>query len=120
MKIAGGYGNIVGSLMLVQWGISLVTRQVPEVQTEPFRIYFHLVAEFSTAISLIVAGIGLFKNCSWARTTYMVAAGMLLYSVIVSPGYFAQQGQWAMVALFALLLIFTLWTIMKVGRFKQA
>jgi hypothetical protein len=39
---------------------------------------------------------------------------MLLYSVIVSPGYFAQLGQWTMVAMFVVLLILALVSIVKV------
>jgi hypothetical protein len=30
---------------------------------------------------------------------------MLLYTAIVSPGYFAQKGEWAMVVMFAVILI---------------
>lgn len=119
MRLAGSYGIIVGILMLAQWAFALINGQVPEVQTEPYRISFHLAAECMTAIGLIVGGVGLFKNCSWAVMTYLVAAGMLCYSVVVSPGYFAQQGQWAMVIMFATLLILTLGSIVRVARSVQ-
>ncbi len=39
------------------------------------------------------------------RTASFVSLGMLFYTVIVSPGYFAQQGVWALVAMFAVLLV---------------
>jgi len=84
MKFPGWFGIIVGFSMLAQWSFSLATGQVPELQTEPFRIYFHLASEFVTAMGLLVSGIGLLMNKSWGKVGYPVATGMLLYS----PGIF--------------------------------
>ena len=93
---------------------------MPELQTAPFQIYFHLAAEFFTAAGLIASGIGLLKGAPWAPGIYLAAAGMLLYSVIASPGYFAQQGQWALVGMFVLLLIFALVSLVTVIRAQRA
>jgi hypothetical protein len=49
----------------------------------------------------------------------MVFAGMLIYSVIVSPGYFAQQGQWALVAMFAVLLVLAIVSVAVVVRLPK-
>jgi len=38
----------------------------------------------------------------------MLALGMLSYTIIVSPGYFAQDGEYVLVAMFAVLWILTL------------
>jgi hypothetical protein len=111
MKLPGWYGIAVGLLMLAQWAIFLATGNVPELQTEPLRIGFHLVGEFVTAIGLIVAGTALLRGLPWAASVYLLAAGMLLYTVIVSPGYFAQQGGWAMVGMFGALFVLTLASI---------
>jgi hypothetical protein len=119
MKFAGWYGIIVGLLMLAQWGFFLATGQAPELQSAPFQIYFHLAGEFVTAIGLVVAGIGLLTRRSWAVTLYLIMAGMLLYSVIVSPGYFAQQGQWLLVGMFAILLILALASIVRLVQTKR-
>ncbi len=116
MRFAGWYGIVVGLLMVVQWSFFLATGQVPELQTAPYRIYFHLAGEFATAIGLLVSGLGILARRSWAVPAYLVAAGMLLYSVIVSPGYFAQQQQWALVAMFAVLLVLALGSIAGVTR----
>lgn len=116
MQFTGWYGIIVGLLMIGQWGFFLATGQVPELQNEPFRIVFHLIGEFVTAAGLLVSGLALLKERQWASKAYFVAAGMLLYSVIVSPGYFAQQGQWALVGMFALLLVLALRSIISVMR----
>jgi len=61
MKFAGWYGIVVGFLMLAMWSFFLATGQVPELQTEPYRIAFHLAGEFITALVLIDGGFGLPK-----------------------------------------------------------
>ena len=116
MKFAGWYSIVVGALMIGQWSFSLASGQVPEVKTEPIRLAFHLAAELTTALGLIVGGAALLKRLSWAATAYLVASGMLLYSVIVSPGYFAQQGQWAFVGMFGVLLSLALAGLWAVAR----
>ena len=45
-----------------------------------------------------------------------VSAGMLLYTAIVSPGYFAQQGQWAFLIMFATVLALAAGAILAVAR----
>ena len=67
---AAYYGIIVGILMFAQWGFFLAAGQVPEVQTEPIRLAFHLAAEFFTAAGLIATGFGLLKKYSWAKTGF--------------------------------------------------
>ena len=98
----------IGTGMIGQWIFFLATGQVPELKTEPLRIRFHLAAEFSTAIALIAGSVGLLTGQTWARWFYLLAVGMLLYTVIVSPGYFAEKGQWAFVGMFAVLLLLAL------------
>jgi hypothetical protein len=104
MKFPAWYGIVVGILMIAQWTLSIISGSVPELQTEPWRIGFHLAAEFSTAIILIVGGIAVLRSVAWGRTALLIGLGMVIYSEIVSPGYFVQLGQWPMVGLFILLL----------------
>ena len=104
MTFAGWFGILVSIVIFGQWGFFLATGQVPELKTEPIRLSFHLAAEFGTAILLLISGIALLNQMPWARTLYLIAVGMLAYSVIVSPGYFAQEGQWPFVGLFIGLL----------------
>lgn len=104
-KFTGWYSIVVGLLMLAQWGFFLAAGLVPELQTEPIRIALHLVGEAVTALALIVSGIALLRRMSWGRAANLFALGMLVYTVIVSPGYFAQQGVWPIVAMFALFLV---------------
>ena len=93
MKFTAWYAILVGILMIVPWTFYLATGRVPEVQSEPIRLAFHLAGEFSTAICLIVAGWAVLRARLWSRPFILAALGMLVYTVIVGPGYFTQQGQ---------------------------
>ena len=112
MRFAGWFFTVVGFMIIAQWIFFLATGSVPELQTEPIAIGFHLAAEFLTALSLLVAGIGLLRKAANARNFGFFAAGMLAYTVIVSPGYFAQLGQWPLVGMFAVLLILDVFSVM--------
>lgn len=116
MTFAAWYGIVVGALMLAQWGFFLSTGDVPELKTEPARIGFHLAGEFTTAIGLIVGGAAMVGQRGWGSPLFLVAVGMVVYSEIVSPGYFAQKGQWAFVAMFAVLLVLAVVAIVFVAR----
>lgn len=108
MVFASLFALVVGAGIIAQWLFFLATDQVPELETEPLRIRFHLAAEFATAVALMVGGTALLTGQAWSRWFYPLSMGMLLYTVIVSPGYFAEKGQWAFVAMFAALLVLTL------------
>jgi hypothetical protein len=108
MIFAAIYALVVGLGMIGQWTFFLFTDQVPELKTEPYRIAFHLAAEFLTAVLLIVSGVGLLLDASWSRPLYLVSIGMLLYTSVVSPGYFAQKREWPLVAMFALIFMLAL------------
>ena len=87
------YALLVGIVMVAQWAVSYVRKQIPELETEPYRIWFHIAAEMVTVLCLIIAGIALLLEASWAVPLYLVAIGMLFYTTNVSPGYFAQKEQ---------------------------
>jgi hypothetical protein len=105
MLLPALFAILVGIGMLIQWTLSYVKGQIPELQTEPIRIKFHIAAEMITAASLLVAGIGLLLTSPWATSLYLIALGMLLYTSVVSPGYFAQQGQWGWLVMFGIIIL---------------
>ena len=107
MNFPALYAIVVGLLMFAQWAFFLITRQVPELKTERVRVLFHIAAEFLTAAVLIISGVGLLRQQSWAAVIYPVAMGMLIYTIIVSSGYFAQKRVWPIVGMFAVLLVLT-------------
>ena len=116
MKYAAWYGILVGFFMIAQWIFSISTGGVPEFETTPWAIGFHLAAEFSTALLLLVGGIAALKSKNWGQQVLLVGLGMVIYSEIVSPGYFAEQSQWAPVAMFAVLLFGAVVAVMSLLR----
>lgn len=116
MGLPAFYAIAVGFGMMAQWTLSYRTGQIPELQTEPIRIRFHVAGEMTTALALIAAGAGLLLQAGWAVPLFLVAMGMLFYTAIVSPGYFAQQGKWIWVGIFALLIalgLVCIWIILR-------
>ena len=95
----------VGIAMIGQWAMFLLSGSVPELRSEPVRIGFHLLAELLTAVVLIASGAGALGGKRWAKELLLVGLGMLVYTSIVSPGYFAQRGQMVFLAMFAAILL---------------
>jgi hypothetical protein len=58
---------------------------------------------------------GIIDRCRF-RYIKLILFGMVIYSEIVSPGYFAQQGQRAMVTMFGIILIGAVVAVFKVAR----
>jgi len=107
-EIVATYSLIVGVMMVAMWSVFAVMGQIPELDTSPKEIAFHLAAEFLTAFALIAGGLGLALRRSWGYAVNLVALGMLAYTVIVSPGYYAQTGDYAFVGMFAVLMALTM------------
>ena len=107
-RLTSLYSIVIGVLMVAMWSMFLLTGQVPELQTEPYRIIMHLAAEFSTAFVLLIGGYGVLTKKSWGVRFQQFSLGMLLYTLIVSPGYYLQLGELAMVGMFETMLFLTL------------
>lgn len=105
MRFASWYAILVGILLFIQWLFFLVTGQVPELETAPWEIGCHIAAELLMGAVLVAGGIAYLKSRRWGGKILLAALGMAIYSEINSPGYFAQQGQWTLVYMFALLLM---------------
>ena len=99
------FAFITGLGMIGQWTFSYQNKQIPELESEPIRIWFHIAAELVTALALIIGAVGLLVDPGWGRGVYLVALGMLLYTAIVSPGYFAQRGDLAWLDIFAAVIV---------------
>jgi len=116
VRFAAWSSIIVGAMMLLQWAFFLGTGSVPEVDSEPVALVFHLVAEGATSLVLLYAGLALLRSGRSGIAVGLVGNGMLLYTVIVSPGYFAQIGQWPLVGMFLLLALVAFVAIVKLAR----
>jgi len=112
MKFPAWYGISVGTLIILQWIFFLVTGSVTELQTAPWEIGHHMAAELLLALGLLTGGIATLRSIRWGKTILLVALGMAIYSELNSPGYFAQLGQWALVGMFAVLLLGAAWSVM--------
>lgn len=104
MKIPAWAGITIGCIMIVQWVYFLLSGAVPELQSTPLVASLHLAAEFATAFSLVISGLGVLKDRSWGPTGLLVASGMLAYSLVNSFSYYPQNHQWSIVSIFAVLL----------------
>jgi len=105
MTFAAIFALVVGFGMIVQWSMSYLAGQIPELHSEPIRIGFHLAAEMTTALCLVASALGLIFKQAWGTPLFIVADGMLFYTSIVSPGYFAQKGQWGWLVMFSVIII---------------
>ena len=56
MTIPGIFSIVVGTGMIGQWSVSYAAKQIPELTTEPYRIWFHIAGEIATALMLIISG----------------------------------------------------------------
>ncbi|MBN2045506.1 MAG: hypothetical protein JW757_10840 [Anaerolineales bacterium] len=116
MQFAAYFSIAVGAGMMIQWALSYFNGQIPELKTEPVRIAFHIAGEMVTALMLIAGGIGVLLASQWGVIIFLIGAGMLIYTAIVSPGYFAQQGKWAWVLIFAVIITVMILAILKVSQ----
>jgi hypothetical protein len=116
VRFSAWYGIVVSVIICCQWGFFLATGSVPELDDSSRQIAFHLVAEFLMAVVLFLGSVGLLRGWRRAAAAYLVGAGMVVYSVMNSPGYFAQRGDWALVAMFLVLLVLTVAAIVVLSR----
>ncbi len=104
-KIASAYSIFIGLSMFGMWSMFWIMGEIPELETEPIRIVMHIAAEFATAVLLIVGGIALLRSWKYGINLFQFSMGMLIYTLIQSPGYFAEQGEFVFVLMFAVFLL---------------
>ena len=117
------YAILIGVSIIGMWTLLYITGSIPEFDTEPIRIGMHLVAEIATGIILILGAYGLLNNKKWGYNIYLISMGMLIYTLIVSPGYYAEKVNYFFVSMFAIMLFFTIMfvviSLIKNGEFKS-
>ena len=104
-KTTAIFAIIVGITMLGIWILQLLTGQATELQTALIEIALAITADWLTAVMLLVTGVGLILKHDWAHKLCLFALGMLVYSVLISSGYFGQLGDIIFVVLFAIIFI---------------
>ena len=106
--ISGIYATILGIGILGLWFMLLFTRQVPELETEPIAISFHITAESLMGILSLLSGILMLVNLQWSLYLFILTMGLVIYAVINSAGYYGQRKEWGFVIMFAIILIITI------------
>jgi xanthine/uracil/vitamin C permease (AzgA family) len=107
-KSSSIYALAIGIMMLCMWAFFIIAGMVPEFNTKPAEITLHLVAEFATAGALILSGIIMLNKKPAGKWLYPLSTGMLLYTLVVSPGYYIQSGDYGFVIMFGVLIILSL------------
>jgi len=106
--LAAFFAIFVGISIIGVWTMLYITGSIPELNTEPIRIWMHLVAEMTTGIVLILGAYGLLRNKRWGYNVYLISMGMLIYTLIVSPGYYAEKGDYLFVGIFIIMAFFAI------------
>lgn len=105
LLISGIYAILIGIGILGIWIMLFLTKQIPELNTEPVAIAFHITAEITMGILSLISGIFLFIGLSWAPYFFILAMGLVIYAVVNAAGYYGQKKQWSFVIMFVIILI---------------
>lgn len=119
LKISGIYQILVGAGMLGIWILHFLRGEIPELQTEALRITAHLLAEGGTAIALMISGFFILLKGRRNDDLFNISFGALIYTLIASPGYFAQMAQWGMASVFLVLLTITVALLFAQDKHKN-
>ena len=118
-KVASFYSIFIGIAMIGMWIFFYASGNIPELDTEPIRISMHILAEVITAVILILGGIGILVNKKWGKDIYLVSMGMLIYTLVQSPGYFMETGDYGFVIIFGVLMVLSITLTLKMLQFKN-
>lgn len=105
--VVAAYSIAMGMVMLAAWLVVWAFGAVADMMSRPWEIAMHMTAEFTTAGLLVASGIGLLAKARWALRVNVFASGMLVYSLIQSPGYYLQRNATLAVVLFTVAFLVT-------------
>ena len=95
---------VIGIGIIGLWLMLYLTKQIPELNSEPIAIAFHMTAETTMGILSLLSGIFLLIDLSWAPYFFVLSMGLVIYAVINSAGYYGQRKQWSFVIMFGIIL----------------
>lgn len=101
----GMYCVVVAVLMASWWVLEIRHGAMSRPDRSRAEIRLHVTGELLTAAALLLGGLWLIAG---QDDLALVGLGMLLYSVVVSPGYFVARHEVAPVAMFAVLTVMTM------------
>ena len=102
------YSILMGVLQIGTWVVLYFAGVVRDYYLgKPFETIFLLIAEFLTAITVIIGGSGILAGYKWGIPVNLAALGMMLYCAIFSIGSFGQTRNVPATIWFAILAIAT-------------
>jgi len=107
---------IVGVLMMGMWTMLVTTGQVPYLDTPQLEIKLHIFTELLTAGALILGGLAVLRCWKPLNRLHYVSQGMLIYAIINSSGYYIDLGETVIAAMFGVLLIGTLVSLLVFSK----
>ena len=105
--VSGIYSLIIGIGIIGLWMMLVISKQVPEIKTEPIAIGFHIIIENIMGILSLISGVILFIDLACGSLLFILSSGLVIYAVINSAGYYGQKKQWPFVGMFGVILIAT-------------
>jgi hypothetical protein len=102
------YSLLVGISIFGYWAALYTRKQVFAATSRPaIETKYHVVAELLTAAILVVGGIGTILSAEWSGSVLFIGLGMLLYTEINSPGFYAARKEKSMARMFWILTVLT-------------
>ena len=107
-KFAATFQIVIGAGIIGIWIFLWGSNQIPELETEPVRILMHITAEIVTGLLLLVSGVWIILKKYTHNMLFNLSFGCLIYSLLASPGYYAQKGEWIPFIIFMMMLVITI------------
>ena len=107
-RVSAYFTILVGVLMMGMWTMLVFTGQVPYLDTPQLEIKLHIFTELLTSGALILGGLSVLRGWTRLNRLHHVSQGMLIYAIINSSGYYIDLGETAMAAMFGVLLMGTI------------
>ena len=101
----GVYCVVVAVIMASWWALEIRHGAMSRPDRRRAEIRLHVAGELLTAAALLIGGLWLIAGEE--KMLALVGLGMLMYTVVVSPGYFVARHELAPVAMFAVLTVMT-------------
>ncbi|MCK9356468.1 MAG: hypothetical protein M0R22_04875 [Dehalococcoidia bacterium] len=98
------YCIISGALLLCLWATLFATGQVTDIAERPVAYAFHLTAEASTALLLILSGAAALRGATYARRLFYFAGGMLFIAAMGMLVFYIEDGYPPFIALGAVVV----------------
>lgn len=94
---------LIGLSMLGFWAGAIVSRSVPEINSGGIEIWYHITAEVVTGVVLLFGAIAVLVDdeAPLAVVLSSLGLGMLVYTLVASPGYYLERREVPLVSMFA-------------------